>query len=104
MEFRVQESSLEDVMEILMRYAKREGFTVANTGPHMPPKENRQVFYVQLTRQDSARITVTNFLKHDQMLLGFYYATQTNRPEKIVDPLISELREKWPDIHVYTGM
>jgi hypothetical protein len=104
MEFQVQEGSLDQVMEILTRYAKREGFTLEDIGPHMPPKDNRSVFYVHLARQDSAEITVTNFLRHDHMLLAFYYAKQAAHPEKIIDPLLSELREKWPDIHVYTGL
>jgi hypothetical protein len=103
MEFQVQESSLSEVMEILTRYAKREGFTVENIGPNMPRKENRRVFYVHLIRQDFVEVTVTNFLKRNQMLLGFYYPKQTAHPEQIIDALISELREKWPDIHVYTG-
>mgnify|MGYP001308344635 CR=1 FL=1 len=104
MEFQVQESSLSEVMEILTRYAKTEGFTVENVGPNMPQKDNRPVFYVNLTRQDSARILVTNFLKQDQMFLAFYHPKQAVHPEQIIDPLISELREKWPDIHVYTGL
>jgi hypothetical protein len=62
MEFQIQESSLSDMMEILTRYAKKEGFAVEEIGPHMPPKENRPIFYVNLTRQDAVKITVTNFL------------------------------------------
>jgi hypothetical protein len=104
MEFQVQESSLSDVMKILTRYAKKEGFTVEDVGPHMPPKDNRPIFYVNLTRQDSTEITVTNFLKQNQMLLAFYVPKQDTQSQHLIDPLISELREKWPDIHVYTGL
>lgn len=104
MEFQVQESSLDEVKEILMQYARKEGFAVENIGPHMPPKGNRPVFYIHLARQDSAEITVTNFLRQGQMLLFFYYARQADHPEKIIDPLLSELRKRWPDIHVYTGL
>ena len=91
-------------MEILMRYAKKEGFTVEDIGPHMPPKDNRPVFYVSLTRQDSTEITVTNFLKEDQILLFLYVPKQDTEYQRLVDPLLSELREKWADIHVYTGL
>jgi hypothetical protein len=103
MEFHVQESSLSDVMEILTRYAKREGLTVKDIGPRLPPRGKRTVFYVNLTRQDFAEITATNIIKQDQMLLGFYYPKQAAHSEQIGDALIHELREKWPDIHVYTG-
>jgi hypothetical protein len=103
MDFQVQEASLGEVMEILTRYAKTEGVIVENIGPNMPQKDNRPVFYVNLTRRDSVRILVTNFLKQDQMFLAFYYPTQAAHPEKISAALISELRQKWPDIHVYTG-
>jgi hypothetical protein len=103
MEFQVQESSLSDVMEILTRYAKSEGFTVEKAGPSMR-HDNRPVFYVVLTRDDSARVTVTNFIKQDQMLMAFYYPKQAVHPEQIVDPQLSALREKWPDIHVYNGL
>ena len=105
MEFLVQESSLSEVMKILTRYAKKEGFTVEDVGPRMPPKEKRPVFYVNLTRQDSTEmITVTNFLRQNQMLLFFYTPKLGAQSQQLVDPLISELREKWPDIHVYTGL
>jgi hypothetical protein len=103
MEFHVQESSLSDVMEILTRYAQREGLTVENIGPRLPPRSNRTVFYINLTRQGFAEITATNLIKQDQMLLGFYYPKQAANSEQIGDALVSELREKWPDIHVYTG-
>jgi hypothetical protein len=104
MEFEVQESSLSDLMKILTRYASKEGFAVEDIGLHMPPKDNRPIFYVNLRRQDSAEITVTNFLKQSQMLLAFYVSKQDAQSQQLVDPLISELREKWPDIHVYTGL
>lgn len=106
MEFHVQESSLNEVMEILTRYAKKEGFTVVDLGPRMPPKDKRPVpvFFVRLIRQDSTEITVTNFLRENQMLLAFYVPQQAAQSQQLVDPLISELREKWPDIHVYTGL
>src|SRR5690348_1634043 len=62
MEFQVQQSSLSDVMEVLTQYAKKEGFTVEDIGSHMPPKDNRPrpIFYVNLKREDSTEITVTD--------------------------------------------
>jgi hypothetical protein len=104
MEFHVQEAGLSDLMEILTRYADKEGFTVEDIGPHMPPKDSRPIFYVNLKRQDSTEITVTNFLKQNQMLLAFYVPKQDAHSQHLIDPLISELREKWPDIHIYTGL
>jgi hypothetical protein len=90
-------------MEILTQYAIREGLTVENIGPRLPPRRNRTVFYVNLTRGDFVESTATNIIKQDQMLLGFYYPDQATHSEQIGDALISELREKWPDIHVFTG-
>jgi hypothetical protein len=104
MEFQVQESNLSDVMEILTRYARKEGFTVEDTGPHMPPKDNRPIFYVNLRRPDSTKIIVTNFLEKNQMLLFLYVPKQDTQFQQLIDPLISEIRERWPDIHVYTGL
>ncbi len=104
MEFQVKESNLSDLMEILTRYAKKEGFTVEDIGPHMPPKENRPIFYVNLRRPDSTKIIVTNFLEKSQMLLLLYVPRQDAQSQQLIDPLISEIREKWPDIHVYTGL
>ncbi len=104
MEFEVQESSLSDLMEILMRYAEKEGFTVQDIGPRMPPKDKRLVFYVTLIRPDSTEITVTNFLRQNQMLLFLYAPKQDAQSRQLIDPLISQLREMWPDIHVYTGL
>lgn len=104
MEFQVQESGLNDLMEILTRYANKEGFTVADIGPHMPTKKNRPVFYVNLIRHDSTGITVTNILRQNQMLLAFYVPRQDAESQHLIDPLISALREKWPDIHAYTGL
>jgi len=104
MEFHVQESGLSDVMEVLTRYAAREGLTVESIGPRLPPKGNRIVFYVNLTRGDFVEITATNIIKQDQMLLGFYNPMYATQSEQIGDALISDLHEKWPDIHAYTGM
>jgi hypothetical protein len=103
MEFHVQENNLDEVKEILTRYAKKEGFTVDDIGPRMPRKHDRTVFYVILQRGDSERVTVTNFLERDQVLLGFYTTKQDAQSVRVIDPLIADLREKWPDIHVYTG-
>lgn len=102
LEFSVQESNLSEVMEVLQRYAKSESFSIRDIGPRLPPKESRVVFYAILTRDDNAEIKVTNFLRKDQMLL-FFYPPKGSHPEQIVEPLISELRQKWPDIHTYTG-
>jgi hypothetical protein len=104
MEFHVQESSLNDLMEILTRYAKSEGLTVINIGPRLPPRGNRTVFYVSLTRQGSAEIRATNIMDQNQMLLGFYYPKEAASTEQIGDALISQLRQKWSDIRVYTGL
>jgi len=103
MEFHIQESTLSDVIEILTQYATREGLTVENIGPRLPPRGNRIVFYVNLTRGGFIEVTATNIIKQDQMLVGFYYSDQANRSAQIGDVLISHLREKWPDIHDYTG-
>ena len=103
LEFHVQESNLSDVMEILTQYATSEGLTVENIGPRLRPTGNRTVFYVNLTRGDFVEITATNIIKQDQMLLGFYYRKHPAHSEQAGNALISDLREKWPDIHVYTG-
>jgi hypothetical protein len=79
MEFHVQESSLSEVMEVLTRYATKEGLAVENIGRRLPPKGNRTVFYVNLTRGDLVEITATNIIKQDQMLLGFYQATHSEQ-------------------------
>jgi hypothetical protein len=103
MEFRTEEGDRHDLMNILIGYAKQEGFSLENIGPNMPQRDKRPVLYVIPTRDDSAEITVTNFLKQDQMLL-YHYRRNTAHPEQIIDALISEIRVKWPDIHPYLGL
>ena len=104
MEFSVKESDLSDLMMVLTRYAEKAGFTVENVGPHMPPKNNRPIFYVNLRRSDATKITVTNFLEMNQVLLFLYLPKQDAQSLQLIDPLIAQLRERWPDIHVYIGM
>src|SRR5262249_14316682 len=103
LEFRVQENDLNDVMEVLTSYGKKEGFSIENLGPRMPLKDDRPVFYVVLKRGDSDRVTVTNFLERNQILLALYTQKHDAQSLQVIDPLISQLRERWPDIHVYTG-
>src|SRR5262245_33309639 len=74
-EFEVRESSLNDLMEILTQYANKEGFIVEDVGPHMPQGQQADIL-LNLKRQGSTEITVTNFLKQNQMLLGFYASKQ----------------------------
>ncbi len=104
LEFSVKERNFSDLMDVLTRYAEKAGFTVEDVGPHMPPKDNRPIFYVNLRRPDSTKIVVTNFLERNQVLLFLYFPKQDTRSMQLIDPLIAELRERWPDIHVYTGM
>lgn len=104
MEFEVQQSDLSDVMKILTKYANDEGLTIENMGPRMPPRGGRPVFYVKLVRQDVTILIVTNFVRPDQMLIGYYAPTHGTDPQRPIEPLISEMRQRWPDIHVYTGL
>ena len=103
MEFHVQKTDLSYVMEVFTRYAEREGLSIEDIGPSLPPRSNRTVFYAVLRRQDFNEIKVTNFIRRDQMLLIFYCSKQAADSEQIGDALIAELREKWPDIHVCAG-
>ncbi len=103
MEFQIQEKDLDSLMEIPVRYAQKEAFSIEDVGPNMPPKDNRPVFYVNLKRQDSAQFTFNNFLRRDQILLFFYKPKQVTQVEAIVSPLVEQLRERWSDIHAYVG-
>jgi len=104
MEFSVKESDFSELMSVLAHYAEKTGFTVEDVGPRMPPKDDRPIFYVHLNRPDSTKITVTNFLERHQVLLFLYLPKQDTHSIPIIDPLIAELRHRWPDIHVFTGM
>jgi hypothetical protein len=103
MEFHVEESTLSELLDVLTRYAEQEGFTVENIGPNMPHKDRSPVFYGILLRQDSNKVMLINIGKQDRMLLLFYMPKQDADSQRLADRLIFQLREKWPDIHVYTG-
>jgi len=100
MQFEVRPTDLPEVMEILVRYAQKEDLTVLDVGAQLPPKENRRIFLVKLRRQGYPYVTTENFLKQDQMIVSFYVSKQDARFQEVVDALLSELRQRWPDIHV----
>jgi hypothetical protein len=105
MEFQVQEKDLGELIGILAQYAKEHGFSVKDIGPYLPKHGERTspLLYVSLVREDSSML-VTNFIKQDQVLVAFYYKHRPLHADQIDDePLISTLRERWPDIHLYTG-
>ena len=104
MEFQIETKDLNELMMILVRYSNNEELRLENVGSKMPQKENRPIFYVNLYADDVFKITVSNFLREDKVLLLFYEKKEESRAKSAFDSLTSQIRARWPDLHIYDGL
>jgi hypothetical protein len=103
LEFHVAKTDLPELLSMVSAFAKQQSWVVENVGPHIPPRPNRGPdFYVNLTREAVKKVTLTNWIDESAMLVLFYSDNRRSDDFAAFATLKKRLRERWPDIHVYT--
>jgi len=104
LEFEVTASDLSQLSELLMRFARDEGFSISDHGAKMPPKNGRPLFWMELSRGSLVEVDVNNIRSENRVFVWIYELSPNPEFDEVAGRLEKVLREKWPNIAPYKGL
>jgi hypothetical protein len=103
LKLQIDPQELGELKETLLNFSKSEGFLMKDQESKMPRKDGRGIFYVQLFKSNSIKITLLNVENVNVVDVWFYELVHTAEFENEVLKLESTIRNRWQHLDSYHG-